>query len=131
MTRILVVEDVQPNVEILKRLLSSKGYEVVVADNKSDAITVMNSEPVDLVLMDIGIPNKPGEVVNDNGGLETTELLKSNPATASIPIIAISAFAMLDEKQRFLDAGCNDVQSKPFDFGTLIQSIESHLSGSG
>ena len=70
MTRILVVEDVPPNVEILKRLLSRKGYDVVVADNKDDAINIMNSEPADLVLMDIGIPNKPGEVVNDNGGLE-------------------------------------------------------------
>lgn len=128
MTKVLVVEDELPNVEILSRLLSRKGYDVVVAGNKKDAIAMMSSEPADLVLMDIGIPNADGEVINNIGGLEATRWLKSNPATQTIPIIAISAFAMLDEKNRFLEAGCDDVQSKPFDFDTLLESIEARLS---
>ena len=127
MAHILVVEDEIANVEILRRLLTLKGHDVVVAGNKQDAVSTANDESIDLILMDIGIPNAPGETKNDEGGLEATRSLKSNPETQTIPIIATSAFAMLDEKQRFLDAGCDDVQNKPFEFTSLLDSIDSHL----
>lgn len=128
MARILVVEDEPLNVEILTRLLRRHGHEIVVANSRDAAVKVMTDSPAEAVLMDIGIPNADGEVVNTAGGLETTRLLKSNPATAAAPIIAISAYAMLDEKTRFLEAGCDDVQSKPFDFTALINCLNSHLS---
>jgi CheY-like chemotaxis protein len=128
MARILVVEDEAMNVEILTRLLSRYRHDVVVASSKSDAIAAIQSAPPDLVLMDIGIPNAEGETVNDGGGLEATRWIKANEATRSIPVIAISAYAMLDEKKRFLQAGCDDVQSKPFDFTALINTINTHLA---
>lgn len=126
MARILVVEDDSPNIEILQRLLDRDGHEVVVANNKSAALDAA-AQGVDLILMDIGIPNSQGEEVNRDGGLEATHSLKSNPETQSVPIIATSASAMLDEKKRFLDAGCDDVVSKPYEFGALLASIKAHL----
>jgi two-component system, cell cycle response regulator DivK len=127
MTKILVVEDETPNVEILTRLLGRKGYEVVVAGTKQDAIEAASSEQLDLILMDIGIPDAPGEVPNHSGGLEAMKLLKSAEATKSIPIIATTASAMLDEQKRFLAAGCDAVATKPYDFGSLLKTIESQL----
>lgn len=129
MPKILVVEDQEQNVEILSRLLSRKGFEVVVAGNKQDAIATAQSAQPDLILMDIGIPNAPGEVSNDAGGLEATQLLKSANETRSIPIIALTAFAMLDDKKRFVAAGCDAVETKPYDFATLLKTIEGQLNG--
>jgi CheY-like chemotaxis protein len=129
MPKILVVEDEAPNTEILKRLLAMHNFDVVVAGNKRDAIELATNEEIDLVLMDIGIPDAEGEEFNKDGGLEAARWLKSNAETASIPVIATSASAMLDEKQRFIEAGCDDVQSKPFDFPTLIQAIRDRLEG--
>jgi len=128
MAKILVVEDEAPNVEILQRLLSSRGYEVVVVGNKQDAVDGAASGDIDLILMDIGIPNDAGGDFNKDGGLEATRLLKSNADTQAIPIIVTSASAMLDEKKRFLEAGCDDVQSKPYDFMTLLEAIKARLS---
>jgi CheY-like chemotaxis protein len=129
MPRVLVVEDEAPNVEILSRLLKRKGHEVMVAGDKADAIAKASAEQPDLILMDIGIPNAAGEVTNKEGGLEATQELRASETTQKIPIIAISAYAMTDEKERFLAAGCDAVQSKPFEFGSLLQTIEDQLSG--
>jgi len=128
MARILIVEDEVNNVEILQRLLSRNGHDVVVACSRDAAISVMTEEPAELVLMDIGIPDSDGGLHNDAGGLEATRWIKSNPPTTSVPIIAVSASAMLDERKRFLEAGCDDVQSKPFDFTALLQSIDAQLT---
>lgn len=128
MAKILVVEDEAPNVEILQRLLSSRGYEVVIAGNKKDAVDRAAGGDIDLVLMDIGIPEEADGDFNKDGGLDATRLLKSNVETQSIPIIVTSASAMLDEKKRFLEAGCDDVQSKPYDFMTLLDAIKAQLS---
>jgi CheY-like chemotaxis protein len=127
MARILVVEDEALNVEILSRLLARGGHEVVVAHSRDGAIQSMQAAAADLVLMDIGIPNADGDVVNDAGGLEATRWIKANPPTKRVPIIAISAYAMLDERKRFLDAGCDDVQPKPFDFASVLQAVQRHL----
>ncbi len=128
MARILIVEDEAANIEILRRLLTRNGHEVVVAGSRDAAILVMTEAPAELVLMDIGIPNSEGGMHNNAGGLEATCWIKSNRSTQSIPIIAVSASAMLDERKRFLEAGCDDVQSKPFDFTALLQSIDAQLS---
>lgn len=126
MARVLIVEDDAPNIEILQRLLARGGHEITVAQDKAAAIRAA-SHGVDLILMDIGIPNSEGEEVNRDGGLEATRSLKSNPETQSIPIIATSASAMLDEKERFLEAGCDDVVSKPYEFAALLASIKARL----
>ena len=128
MARILIVEDEAMNVEILTRLLSRNGHDVLVASSKNDAIEAVQASSPDLVLMDIGIPNADGEAVNDMGGLEATRWIKGRSDTQSIPVIAISAYAMLDEKKRFLQAGCDDVQSKPFDFTALLNTINTQLA---
>lgn len=127
MPKILIVEDEEPNVEILSRLLVMNKFDVVIAGNKKDALELATNEEIDLVLMDIGIPDAEGEEFNKDGGLEAARWLKSNSRTAMIPVIATSASAMLDEKQRFLEAGCDDVQSKPFDFPALMESIRNQL----
>jgi two-component system cell cycle response regulator DivK len=95
-----------------------------------DAIRCATEESVALILMDIGIPDKPGGAPQDDGGLDVTRVLKAQADTKAIPIVATSAFAMLDEKQRFLEAGCNDVQSKPYEFSALIQAINQQLKAS-
>ncbi len=130
MAKILIVEDDPTNVEILERLLSRVGHAVLVAGNRHDAVHAATHESPDLILMDIGIPDQDGQAPRDDGGLEATRTIKGNDKTKSIPIIATSAFAMLDERQRFLEAGCDDVQSKPYDFPNLIQSIKHQLGDS-
>jgi len=128
MARILVVEDEALNVEILSRLLKRNGHEVVVSGSREGAVRAMQEQPADLVLMDIGIPDEDGGVMNNAGGLDATRRIKADPLTRHVPIIAISAFAMLDERKRFLDAGCNDVQPKPLDFAVLLETIGRHLA---
>jgi two-component system, cell cycle response regulator DivK len=125
--RILVVEDETPNVEILQRLLTHHSFDVIVAWTKREACELARDENVDLILMDIGIPNDRGEPRNETGGLEATVIIKANEATCHIPVIATTARAMLDERQAFRDAGCDDVQEKPYDFTELINAINKQL----
>ena len=127
MPRILVVDDEPANVEILTRLLSRKGYGVLVATTRDEAVATVTAEHPDLILMDIGIPNKGGEPASRYGGVEAATRLKKSKETQQIPIIAITASAMIDEKKRFLDAGCDAVQTKPFEFGPLLEMIQSKL----
>lgn len=127
MPRILVVEDQPENVEILERLLTRKGHEVLVADSRDGAVAAVAHEMPDLILMDINIPNSPGEEVNKNGGVEAVHLIKAAEASKAIPIIALTASAMMDQKQCFLQAGCDAVQTKPFEFGPLLAAIEAAL----
>jgi CheY-like chemotaxis protein len=127
MPKILIVEDEQPNVEILSRLLERQKYEWAVAGNGQDAIALAESIRPDLILMDIGIPDVPGGAKNDSGGLDATRQLKTSAATRSIPILALTAHAMLDDKQRFVAAGCDGVQTKPFVFAELLAEIENRL----
>lgn len=128
MAKILIVEDEAPNVEILSRLLKRSQHEVLVAGTKADAVAKAIGEQPALILMDIGIPNAAGEGKNKDGGLEATQQLKSAEATKAIPIIALTASAMLDEKKRFLDAGCDAVQTKPYSFGPLLEAIQTQLA---
>lgn len=127
MSRILVVEDEPANVEILNRLLTRKKYDVLVATTKEEAVAAAAAERPDLILMDIGIPNAAGEEANRYGGVEAARLIKTEAAAKPIPIIALTASAMMDEKKRFLEAGCDAVQTKPFEFAALLETIERHL----
>jgi CheY-like chemotaxis protein len=129
LAKILVVEDEAPNVEILTRLLSRAKHDLVVAGNKQDALALARTERPDLILMDIGIPDVDGESKNDSGGLEAARELKSAEPTRAIPIIALTAHAMLDDKKRLVEAGCDAVQTKPYVFGDLLAAIDAELRG--
>lgn len=128
--RILIVEDEDLNIQILSRLLKMKGYDFTVARNRRDAIELASRESPDLILMDIRMPDEPGGSVSPVAGIEAMRELKSNASTRSIPIVATSASDLPEDRKRFLEAGCNDIQSKPYtDFNLLLATIERNLKG--
>ena len=127
MARILIVEDEAANVEILTRLLTRSGHEVFVSGTRDAAVDAIQQDRPDLVLLDIGMPKCDGDEVNMMGGLEVTQTIRAAEATAGVPIIATSASAMPGDKQRFREAGCNDIVSKPYDFGELLEAIQRNL----
>ena len=120
MTRILLVEDNEMNRDMLSRRLSRRGFEVLVAENGQSGVMMTASEKPDLVLMDMSLP------VMD--GWEAARRLKSDPDTSDIPIIALTAHAMASDRERALQAGCDDYDSKPVDMTRLIDKIQ-HLLG--
>ncbi len=120
MTKILLVEDNEMNRDMLSRRLKRKGFEVDIAVDGQQGIEMATAvAPPDLILMDMSLPNIDG--------WEATQRLKSDPETASIPIIALTAHAMAGDRQRALDAGCDDYDSKPIDFPGLIKKINAQL----
>ena len=117
MTRVLLVDDEEMNVDMLKRRLERRQYEVLVATTGTEAVAKAQAEKPDVILMDVGLP--------DIDGWEASRRLKDDPATRAIPIIAVTAHAMADHKARSLEAGCDDFQSKPIDFPQLCAKIEA------
>lgn len=131
MTRILIVEDDETNVKLLQRLLTMKGYEYQVATNRKESVVTAREMMPDLILMDIQMPEEPGGEVSATAGIEAIRELKSDDLTASIPIIATSAHDLPEQRNRFREAGCDDIQSKPYtDFNDLLTTIERNLKGS-
>jgi two-component system, cell cycle response regulator DivK len=120
MAKVLLVEDNEMNRDMLARRLRRKGYEVVPASDGREAVAVAQTQPVDLILMDLSLP------VLD--GWEATRLLKADSHTWSIPIIALTAHAMPGDRERALDAGCDDFDTKPVDFNRLVAKIEAQLA---
>src|SRR5439155_9550583 len=120
MTRILLVEDNEMNRDMLSRRLMRKGYEVVVATDGQEGVDMAKSQSPDLVLMDMSLP------VLD--GWEATRVLKSDPATRHIPVIALTAHAMTGDEDKARDAGCNDYDTKPVDLPRLLGKIEALLA---
>ena len=119
MSKILLVEDNEMNRDMLSRRLARRGFEVVMAVNGAEGIAMAESEHPDLILMDMSLP-----VVD---GWEASRRLKAAAATANIPIIALTAHAMSGDRQRALDAGCNDYDTKPIEFQRLLAKIEALL----
>ena len=120
MSRLLLVEDNELNRDMLSRRLESRGYEVVVAVDGKQALTKVRAELPDLVLMDMSLP--------EMDGWEATKRIKTNPETASVPVIALTAHAMAGDKEKALEAGCDDYDTKPIEFKRLLTKIE-HLLG--
>jgi CheY-like chemotaxis protein len=120
MVKILLVEDNEMNRDMLARRLRRKGYEVIVASDGREAVTAALAQPIDLVLMDLSLP------VLD--GWEATRLLKSDSLTWSTPVIALTAHAMPGDRDRALEAGCDDFDTKPVDFNRLVEKIEAQLA---
>jgi CheY-like chemotaxis protein len=114
---ILLVEDNEMNRDMLTRRLERKGYRVVTAHDGAQGHDLAHSESPDLILMDMSLP-----VMN---GWEVTRLLKSEEATRHIPIIALTAHALATDRAKAFEAGCDDYDTKPVDFGRLQEKINS------
>ncbi len=119
MTRILLVEDNEMNRDMLSRRLERKGYEVVLAVDGEQGVSMAGTEAPDLILMDMSLP------VLD--GWEASRRLKRDGPTASIPIIALTAHAMADDRKRALEAGCDDYDTKPVELPRLLEKIQALL----
>jgi two-component system cell cycle response regulator DivK len=117
--RILVVDDSPDLTELLQIVLEFSGYEAVVAQNGLEAVEIAHSKLPDLIVMDMFMP-----VMN---GLQATSLIRLNPKTKHIPIVAATANATAGDRERCLAAGCNDYISKPFSHQKLVALIEEVL----
>jgi CheY-like chemotaxis protein len=119
MPKILYVEDNEDNVYMLVRRLKRHGFEVLVATDGEQGVAIAQTEHPDLIVMDLNMP------VLD--GWEATRRLKGAPETAAIPIIALSAHAMSGDRERALDAGCDDYDIKPVRMDSLMAKIRALL----
>ena len=119
MQKILLVEDNEMNRDMLSRRLERKGYSVVTAHDGEEGHLLAHSENPDIILMDISLP------VMD--GWEVTRLLKANQATRHIPIIALTAHALVTDRTKAFEVGCDDYDTKPVEFGRLSKKIENLL----
>ena len=115
--KILLVEDNEMNRDMLSRRLLRRGYELVFAVDGQAAVEMALGESPRLILMDMGLP-----VVD---GWEATRRIKADPRTRAIPIIALTAHAMSGDRERALDAGCDDFDTKPVDIQRLVAKIEA------
>ena len=121
MPKILLVEDNEDNRDMLSRRLIRKGYDVSLASDGGAGVAQALAEAPDLILMDMSLP------VLD--GWEATRRVKENPATRAIPIVALTAHAMADDREKALAAGCDDYDTKPIDLPRLLEKIERLLAG--
>ncbi len=117
MPKILLVEDNEDNRDMLSRRLIRKGYEVSVAVNGEDGVNKAAAEAPDLILMDMSLP------VMD--GWEAARLIKDRPATAAIPVIALTAHAMSGDREKAIAAGCDDYDTKPVDLPRLLGKMDA------
>ena len=119
MTTILIVEDNEMNRDMLSRRLMRKGYKVLIAFDGETAIEMARTDAPDLILMDMSLP------VMD--GWEATRRIKSNAALKHIPIIALTAHAMAHDRDKSLEAGCDDYDTKPIEMSRLLAKIVALL----
>jgi CheY-like chemotaxis protein len=119
MSKILLVEDNEPNRDMLSRRLIRKGYEVVMAFDGQQAVAMATSEKPDLILMDMSLP--------DLDGWEATRRIKAAAPTSAIPVIALTAHAMAGDREKALSAGCDDYDTKPIDLPRLLGKMTAAL----
>ncbi len=117
MPRILLVEDNEMNRDMLSRRLSKRGYEIAIAVDGEEGIRMAHDQAPDLILMDMSLPLKDGWTA--------TAELKADEATQRIPIIGLSAHAMAGDRDRALEAGCDDYDTKPVELDRLLAKIEA------
>ncbi len=120
MIKVLLIKDNELNRDMLSRRLQRKGYEVIMAVDGQQGVTTARAERPDLILMDMSLP------VLD--GWEATRRLKAAPATRPIPVIALTAHAMVADRERSLAAGCDDFDTKPVEIERLLGKIARLLS---
>ncbi len=121
MARILLVEDNEMNRDMLSRRLTKRGHEVMIAVDGRQGVEAAASENPEIILLDMSLP------VMD--GWEAAKRLKADDATSAIPIIALTAHAMSGDRERCLQAGADDYDTKPIDFKRLLSKINALLAG--
>ena len=121
MAKILLVEDNELNLDMLSRRLKRRKFEVVAAVDGLEGVEKAASERPDLILMDLSLP------VLD--GWEATRRIKSDPQTRDIPVIALTAHAMAEDRRKALEAGCDDYDTKPVELKRLLRKIAAQLEG--
>jgi CheY-like chemotaxis protein len=121
-TKLLLVEDNDINLDMIQRRLRKK-FDIIVAKNGMDAVALAKSESPAIILMDLGLP--------DIDGLEATRRIKADPATARIPVIALTAHAMAGDRENTMAAGCDEHEPKPIeDLPRLLEKIEALIARS-
>ena len=121
MKKILYVEDNEDNIYMLSSRLSRKGYEVVIATDGQQGVKMSRAESPSLIIMDLGLP------VLD--GWQAIRQIKASAETGHIPIIALTAHAMSDDRAKAHEAGCDDFDTKPVNMPRLLEKIEALLNG--
>ena len=119
MAKILLVEDNEMNRDMLSRRLERKGYEVDMAVDGRQGVDKAKTLAYDLILMDMSLP--------EIDGWEATRELRADPATKALPIIALTAHAMSGDREKALEAGCNDYDTKPIELSRLLGKMEALL----
>ena len=121
MTRILLVEDHEEIWDFLSRRLKRRGYDVVVATDGQEGVDKARTENPDIILLDMNLP------VMD--GWTAAGVIKKEPASSNVPIIALTAHAMSGDREKAINAGCDDYHAKPVDFSRLLGQIEALTGG--
>ena len=119
MPKILLVEDNEMNRDMLSRRLARRGYEITLAMDGQEGVVLARSVQPDMILMDMSLPVM--------SGWEATKVLKDDPQLRSIPVIALTAHAMSADREKALNAGCDDFDTKPIELEGLLKKIEALL----
>ena len=122
MAKILLVEDNEMNRDMLLRRLERRGYEVAQAVDGREGMEKAQGELPDLILMDMSLP--------ELDGWEATRILKGDEATRNIPVLALTAHAMAGDREKAIDAGCEEYETKPVKLPQLIEKIQTLIAGS-
>ena len=123
MPKVLLVEDNEENRDALSRRLERRGYEVVIAIDGKQGVAMALAEAPDLILLDISLP--------EMDGWEVAQALEASEATRAIPIIALTAHAMTGDREKALEAGCDDYHTKPVQLPRLLAQMEALLKARG
>src|SRR5215472_5679676 len=118
---ILIIENEVSNRILIERVLSTRGYRCISASNGQEALLILDRENVDLILTDLSMP------VLD--GYRTTQLIRERPTMASVPIVAVTAYALNDENEAAMQIGCNEYLTKPFKPRQLLEVVDRLLPG--
>ncbi|NQW22276.1 MAG: response regulator [SAR202 cluster bacterium] len=119
MSKLLLIEDNEMNRDMLTRRLERKGYEISIAVDGKDGVMKAKADNPDLILMDMSLPNIDG--------WEATRIIKGSQETRHIPVIALTSHAMAGDRERALEVGCDEYDTKPIDFFRLLTKIENLL----
>jgi CheY-like chemotaxis protein len=119
MPKILIVEDNEVNRDMLSRRLARRGYAVICAEDGQQGVAMASSDAPDLILMDMSLP------VLD--GWEATKQIKASPGSQTIPVIALTAHALMSDRDQAIQAGCDDFETKPIDFPRLLGKVFARI----